>query len=372
MISQFSIQNFKSIKNADFDFAHLNILAGQNGIGKSSLIQSLLLLRQSYLRGYLSNRGLWLGGENSIIRLGQGKDVFYESAGENEYLTISFTDSNQINRLQFSYNAESDILPLYGVNTFTERTSLFSNGSFQYISADRIAPTQIHEKSETEIIDNNHLGFRGQFAIHYLSQFAKKKLDDYPLLIHPKSATSNLIDNVNAWIGEISPNTRVVIEDIATLNKVKLGFEVVKSIGSTREYRPENVGFGLSIVLPVIISLLTAETNRLIIIENPEAHIHPRGQSELGKLLFLAALSGAQVFVETHSDHILNGVRVAARTLNRGADQVRSYFFERAFENESYQVFANIKKIRIDNEGNISDWPLGFFDEWDKNLLSLI
>ncbi|MCQ4437669.1 AAA family ATPase, partial [Clostridioides difficile] len=71
-----------------------------------------------------------------------------------------------------------------------------------------------------------------------------------------------------------------------------------------------NVGFGITYVLSIITLVLSAEPGDILIIENPEAHVHPRGQIELGKFLALASKSGIQIIVETHSDHIFNGMRL--------------------------------------------------------------
>ena len=85
----------------------------------------------------------------------------------------------------------------------------------------------------------------------------------------------------------------------------------------------------LSVSLPIIVSLLTAEEGKIIVIENPESHIHPRGQAELGKLIAAAAQTGAQLFVETHSDHILNGIRVAVKEESVDKNKVNIMYFNK-------------------------------------------
>ena len=76
--------------------------------------------------------------------------------------------------------------------------------------------------------------------------------------------------------------------------------------------RPTNMGFGVSYALPVITAGLLAPAGSLLVVENPEAHLHPAGQSRVGRFLAHLAASGVQVVAETHSDHVLNGVRLAA------------------------------------------------------------
>lgn len=79
-------------------------------------------------------------------------------------------------------------------------------------------------------------------------------------------------------------------------------------------FTAQNVGFGISYVLPIVLALVKAKKGELIILENPEAHLHPRGQRKMGELIARAAQGGVQVIVETHSDHILNGIRFVCKT----------------------------------------------------------
>lgn len=85
MLNLLSLENFKSIKDEDFELANLTLFSGFNGMGKSSALQSLLLLRQSFDKHLLPSIGLSLSGE--FVNLGNGKDLLYAYA-ENERIKI--------------------------------------------------------------------------------------------------------------------------------------------------------------------------------------------------------------------------------------------------------------------------------------------
>ena len=99
-------------------------------------------------------------------------------------------------------------------------------------------------------------------------------------------------------------------------------------------------------------------------IENPEAHLHPAGQALMGRFLADAAQSGIQILVETHSDHVLNGVRRSVKS-DEGitADQVFIHFFRPRSEGGP-QIISPL----LDDSGNIDYWPEGFFDQFDKDM----
>ena len=98
---------------------------------------------------------------------------------------------------------------------------------------------------------------------------------------------------------------------------------------ATRPFRATNVGFGLSYILPVITAMLTPP-GTLCLVENPEAHLHPRGQTRIAELAVRAAMTGVQIIVETHSDHFLDGVRIAVRDGLIAPEQIAIHYFERA------------------------------------------
>ena len=107
-----------------------------------------------------------------------------------------------------------------------------------------------------------------------------------------------------------------------------------------------------------------------MLIENPEAHLHPKGQFMMGELIARAASAGIQVIVETHSDHVLNGIRVAVHDKVINPDSLKIHFFSRL--EEAGRMKSKVESPVIDKNGRLDQWPEGFFDEWDKSLERLL
>lgn len=367
MIESLSLTNFKSIKRHTFKLGNLNVVLGLNGMGKSSFIQSLLLLRQSQ---DLQKGLLRLSGNH--LDLGRGRDVFYQY-GTDEIITfeIGFTDQG-LGRFDFVYNADADYLqnnaPLALSQDFFNQ-SLFGN-RFQYLASSRIDPTILHEKSYSAVQDDRYLGDHGEYTAHFLSVYGTKEIE-FDNLKHPKATSDQLLEQVNSWMGEISPGVKFSLTDIPNSNKLLLHVQFAQpSLGYTNSFSPVNVGFGISYVLPIVTSILAASDNHLIIIENPESHIHPRGQAELGRLIALAAANDVQIIVETHSDHIVNGIRVAAKMQEIASDRISMFSFERQV-NEREQ-FSRVTGIEMNSNGELSEYPKNFLDEWSNQLMKLV
>lgn len=131
--------------------------------------------------------------------------------------------------------------------------------------------------------------------------------------------------------------------------------------------KSKNIGFGISYSLSIIVALLSAQPGAIILIENPEAHLHPKGQSKLTELICLAAKSGIQIIVETHSDHVLNGVRKAINSGKIKKEEASVYFFETDDQNTSVT-----NEIIFSDKGRIVNYKKGFFDQFDNDLDELI
>lgn len=132
--------------------------------------------------------------------------------------------------------------------------------------------------------------------------------------------------------------------------------------------RPQNVGFGLTQLFPVLVELLSASPGDIVIVENPEVHLHPKAQQDIGELLALVASCDVQVIVETHSDHVLNGIRLAVKGRTSVApDDVAIHFFSRDSDGASRRLTP-----KIDADGRLDAWPEGFFDQFDQALAALL
>ena len=171
-------------------------------------------------------------------------------------------------------------------------------------------------------------------------------------------------------MGEISPGVRVNLDARNDLDLVGVTYSFVARRDVSAEYRPTNVGFGVTYVLPVITAVLAAKPGDLIIIESPEAHVHPRGQTKLAELLARAASAGVQILVESHSDHILNGLRVCVHDGILGTEDLKILYFR--WDVEAEEFGTTVKEIDVDRDGRIAEWPEGFFDEFDKSLEALL
>lgn len=149
----------------------------------------------------------------------------------------------------------------------------------------------------------------------------------------------------------------------------ELRYEYIEGREKTNSYKSVNVGFGITYVLPVVAALVSAKPGDMILLENPEAHIHPKGQRMLGELIAAAGAGGVQVIVETHSDHVFNGIRVAVKKGRLKSEHTGVFYFYKDI-NDAYK-HKEICPV-LDENGRLNEWPEGLFDEWDNALLELL
>ncbi|MFH7002115.1 AAA family ATPase [Flavobacterium bizetiae] len=382
MISKIRIQNFKSLEDVTLECSNLNVLTGLNGMGKSSVIQALLLLRQSYERGFLQNEGLSLNGD--LTDIGTGKEALYQFATTEEIVfSFDFLKDDSVEQKEWffayeTYNPDNGDENKYSASDFLSFSDgskkpenlnlypLFKINTFNYLNADRWVKNE-YEISDLHVVRSRSLGKHGEYTSHYLNHYGTKSINSE--LLFPGVETNELLTQVSAWLSQISPGTKIIVDRIKGANSVKLRYIFDDNGATSDETTPLNVGFGITYVLPVIVSLLSANVGDLLIIENPESHIHPKGQSIIGNLMAKVAQLGVQIFVETHSDHILNGIRVAVKK-GINADLIRFNFFIRG--SEKNKIYSKHQTPKLDQDGRVDIWPDYFFDEWDNNLLELL
>ena len=382
MIQSIEIKNFKSIKAKYFPLRNLNVVLGMNGQGKSSFIQSFLLLRQSEK---LSDGILKLnGGDNGLVNMGTTKDARYQYSKENENLSFALQfKGTEPYLMEFNYEIDADVFKqkITSSNYIiqNQKEALFTN-KFQYLNAQRIEPKATNIGSYSSVVEANDIGKYGQYTAHYIElrsnedvvfeNVLHKDSKTYDELTKTETTNKTLINQINLWLGEISPGVNVrttkVSSDLILLEYV---FKQ-PNFGNTNRFKPENVGFGISYALHIVTALLKAKQGDLLIIENPESHIHPRGQAELGKLITLVAQNDVQVIIETHSDHIINGFRIGVKEQPEMKDRAILFYFEKVItENEQYSKITNIE---IDNKGELSEYPKNLLEEWCNQLLKLL
>ena len=391
-ISAIELENFKCFRHQRLVFRHLTVLTGLNGMGKSSVIQALLLIRQSLSSGRMRSH-LVLSGE--LVELGTGRDVLYDLSDKDELCIV--LEFGNIRRTEYrcQYTSESHRLSLltkslptshgtfdayrgekgdwvqidrraHAIEPRLRYRTMFTASGFQYLSAERQGPRKVLPWSEEEITKRS-LGTQGEHVLSFLSAFGRSPLKPDDPRIRADDLSLTVDGQVSAWLQDISPGARLEISPMRDIDALSARYSYDrKGDVSSRPFRATNVGFGVSYALPVIVALVAAQSGDLVVIENPEAHLHPKGQTKMGQLAARAAETGVQVVVETHSDHFLDGVRLDVKRGNLTSENAVFHYFRRDGSE------TDVLSPYLSSDGSLSEWPKGFFDERDDNLLRLL
>lgn len=390
MIDRLTLTNFKAFQHADIPLGPLTLLTGLNSSGKSTVIQALALLYQSYQAGFLQapfvsdgNERRPLGGggfllNGELVGLGTGQDVLHEDFVGVELIVVEVAEGALRYTYGAEYEREQNLLPVTRIRVPATEEGPDSpagpeglypeyfRAQFQYLHADRITPAERYPRDHQAAIGRGFLGVRGEHAVNFLRHHARDEVPDGPLR-HPRAESPLLLDQVAAWMGELCPGVNIEAALIEGTDTVRLSYGFGDALTATRRRRPTNVGFGLTYALPIVVACLTARPGGLVLLENPEAHLHPHGQTKMAELAASAAAQGAQLVVETHSDHVLNGVRLAVKRGLLTPEQAVVHYF-RSANGSAVEVITP----RIDEDGQLDQWPGGFFDELENTLVQLL
>lgn len=394
MIDKLHIQNFKCFRDSPtFEFSKINLLTGINGRGKSSLLQSLLLLSQSYnrnndfkeldLNGKYVNLGTYTDIKNSETP--RGENIVYELHVSKPYpeiyIKIAFCE-NELNplvaskalvdisvgssdKLKFLNQKLEEISAEFGVEAQSKfnltYTQIVTFGAIiakvHYIGADRMGPVKYVEK--LSLPDFLNVGAKGENTISILAK------EDLPLVhdnLYLGNDSKSVIQQTQEWLSYILDGAKIEIKGKEKESSIL--YMLLNNRNNAYNYKPTNVGFGYSYILPLIVSGLIAKEGEIIIIENPEAHLHPKAQSRIIEFFAKVASTGVQVFIESHSEHILNGLRVCALNPDIAISNtdLNVLYFNDSFESEKLQILEN---------GKIPNWPDGFFDQQELDLAEI-
>lgn len=371
MINKIELYYFKCFEVLKLPITNLTLLSGSNASGKSSFLQALVLLHQSVRENEWASRLMLNGG---IINLGTVLDVVNKVHGRHKF-KICIDDHEHSYSWDFSGDRTDmsmavDMVKIDNIIVeapkelckllppkHTVRDHCLPNllEGITYITAERLGPRDFYKLEDPWKVKT--VGAAGEHAVSMLHSLRDQTVRSH-LVIEPEPPT--LLRQVEARMEQFFPGCGLVVEPIARMNAVTLG---LRTSDATDYHRPINVGFGLTQVLPIIVSTLAAKPGDLLLIENPEVHLHPAGQVMMGSYLADVANSGVQVIIETHSDHVLNGIRRGVKKGSLEPEQVSLHFFRPPTDG-----LDQVVSPKLDYSGNVDVWPEGFFDQFDKDM----
>lgn len=365
MIHTIKFKNYKSFKDEQvLQIKPITILIGKNSAGKSAITKLPTLLSNSLQGNFSEPLKLMNGG----VELGaEFRDLVY---GRTRLGKLEFTLEDELEKLSvvIGSGVRSDDSPeIYSWNlTSSETARSFELGNdksfngFQIeddqnllqfkslsINTDYIGPFRVipeRQYSNIKHVNANHIGICGEnsYSILIKDSFTSDKL---------------LIDSVNQWYKEhfdgwgvkVNSDTEPFyqLELFRDANKIDVNFK--------------DVGQGMSQLLPIVVrSFMPTAKETLIVIEQPELHLHPGAHGDIAELLCKSLKSGLKKFlIETHSQNFVLRLRslIASKKIN--SDDVAIYYV--AFDAESNS--SSMTKINVDDKGNVDHWPTGIFDE---------
>jgi len=408
MISSIHLEHFKCFTDLRLPLAPLTLLTGVNAAGKSSAIQPLVLLHQTMMDSEHS-KSLVLNG--LLLRLGRFVDVVDEVYGRDSFAFKVVANGTSIRWLFRSASRELlvgngaeraatvDGRQLEDANWgggFFPRWSDPTGGQSQglagierwlagliYLSTERIGPRDAYraasdfsdsrsasyypvpsemESTGSGFNERVQLGSGGELTPWYLLQYGGDRQVHKTLCL---DATTTLARQVEARLADFFPGAGLDLKPVSA-NFVTL---LIRTDRSGRFHLPQNVGFGLTNILPVLTACLAASPGQPVIIENPEGHLHPSAQAKMGRFVAQVAATGVQVILESHSDHILNGIRRAVKEGVVPPESVAIHFFQRRESTSGYET--QVVSPVINKSGVLDYWPPGFFDQLDRDLEAL-
>lgn len=307
------------------------------------------------------------------LALGEAQELLHPSAPPGTPIDILITDDSATDGAKneseavYRFDVPGERAMHLAVSQYpsTPPAGLALTGSgFTYLCAERLGPRDVLSVS-AEPPDDLGIGVRGQHTAQVLAlremRLVRNRVSVRESLRHPDTDIALVRNQAEAWASEIIRPIRISADWAPGIAASTIRFEEpIERAGIYGEQiRPANTGFGVSYGLPIIVAGLLTEPGDVLIVENPEAHLHPAGQSRMGRFLARLAGSGVQVVVETHSDHVLNGARLAiAEESALAASNAVAHYFDR----------GGSVPISLTSRGEVTHWPDGFFDQLEDDL----
>lgn len=360
-MDKITFENYKSFKNKqELELKPITILLGKNSAGKSSIAKLPSLIEHS-LKG-VTKEPLQL--VNDDVELGaEFRDLMYgrKTTGANA-LTIGMSHNNEALEVAIvQTNAATDAFEIMEWrHTIDGRTSIKSDD----VAYNGFKPEDEHNVSLKLCSDYigpfRKLPERGysRHSVKNKSKFGVHGENAYPILIQDSFETSEVISKVADWYKEYFDGWSIKIDhDKSPFFQVEIGRDETGTYVNLKD-----VGQGMSQALPIVTrAFYPAERETLIVLEQPELHLHPAAHGELGELFVQSVIddSNKKYLIETHSQNLILRIRSLVASGHIPSSHVVLYFVD--FNHE--ESMSSLKKINLDEKGNVSFWPEDIFNE---------
>jgi predicted ATPase len=404
-ITKITVGGYKSIaQEQSIEIRPLTILAGANSSGKSSIMQPLLLLKQTLEAPY-DPGALLLNGPH--IKYTEAEQLFsrnLQSEIKNFHVSIEATESLSLSayfekkpgrhldvkKTEYGKNGKLSVFKLGMSSKDIEATETIKGlppypkqafGALAEYTVIRnrcfLLPQAIPQEGATItflIGAQVHLLILIQNLLHVPGLRGNPERS-YPVAAvgeqFPGSFESYAASVITHWQSSKDVTKMAALQDAA----IHLGLTnsvVAKSINDTQvELRVgrtlhsdasdtvsiADVGIGVSQTLPVLVALLAAKPGQLVYLEQPEIHLHPRAQTAMAQVLADAAMRGVRVVAETHSSLLLLGIQTLVAEGKLPPELVKLHWFERGDDGAT-----TIRSADLDEGGRFGDWPEDFGD----------
>lgn len=332
MINKLHIERFMDIVDETLDIKQLTIITGVNSAGKSAVIQSILaVLKKADAQGGFLLKSFDFSFKSAVCK--------YDDY--NDFKIQLDTDNGNI---VYIVNAEEE-KPEPKVLSIGIEKNVF------YLSANRKGYDTVELKAE-----DNSVGIQGEYL--FGSLYREK---DIPIVLDLKvgEEQKTLGSQVDYWLKEIlGMKFKVYTEEKNSNIIVSYDAEDLKGL------MPNQLGTAVSYLAKVLIMCLRAKQGDLLMIENPEIHLHPKAQAKLGEFLSIIANAGVQLIIETHSEHLITKIQYQVYSKKFNAEMLAIYYKENSHE--------KFKTVVIDELGRYKeDFPEGFFDASLGDLMEI-
>lgn len=343
------LRPLKRFEDATFELAPLTLLTGVNCGGKTSVLQALIIGR--LLAAGAPGRDTFGLNMGSFCGLPLGDPQDYPPFSGDESRVI-------IDDAAFSldYSLWRD----GRIEINAKRDEAGWSASRWRVCTLASVPIDAEQKVDDRSQEDPLLD--GQ---HALMELADRGLS--PSVDPSTGATQPLSVAVEKNLSNLSAPTQVRVQRVPSLHG-RLSLEYRARSIESEWTSPAHHGAGVTAILPIVVHMCAAKAGDTLIVQDPEANLHPFGQSLLGRLLVNTAGRGVRVIVESHSEHILNGMRLGVIALKAGFDAILSCYYLGTEAVAGGQPF----RIRFDSRGRILEWPAGFFDQAERDLGAIL